>query len=325
MSSQPITSTSDLRITLLRSRPAVHQLCIGSWLQTAFDLGDDVRAIPLRAMGFSSEVHYLAQYAKEVVGAQVDASAVRDLLVQTEESQPVVSLFLPLAVDAPPEDLDTSASARLEQARRVLSWVSGRDVTAVGMVIATLDKVFFRPLPPPHKSRQFLFGVGGSWEDFQSTILRIASRMRTDERFAFALSLYHDALKEPNGQFRIGRMFNVLECLAATLKSAQTPSRKAVKKMLGLTDGAFVDMQLPEGGYRFDCVEIAGRIRDKLFHGTPFRESDLDVQSRHVFPILAQYADEIAGMVAGYCELELNRWANGTSIGQASSDPHDSP
>src|SRR5438552_12093581 len=96
-----------------------------------------------------------------------------------------------------------------------------------------------------------------------------------DEHFAFALSLHHDAVKESNPRFRIGRFFNALECLAYRLKSADRPSRKAVKYLVGLDDGASSGVTIEEQDYRYDPIEVGGRIRDKLFHGVPFRREDL--------------------------------------------------
>lgn len=76
-------------------------------------------------------------------------------------------------------------------------------------------------------------------------------------------------------------------------------------------------MQLNIGGkeYKFDRIEIAGRLRDKLFHGVPFKESDLNSQSKHVFELIKCEPELIASSLRDDCELEFARWANGASNG----------
>jgi hypothetical protein len=306
--------TSDVS-ALLRQRPAVHQLCVGPWLQAPFKMADDVWAVPLKAIGFADEVAYLARYTQEIVRAPVDQSAVQQLLKSTAESQPVVAVCVLLHVDASPEVLGESSADRLSKARHVLSWCTAKDVTPIGTVIATAGNTFFKPIAQPTRNRMMLFGLGDTESSFQAALLRIASRADADERFAFSLSLYHDALKEENPQFRIARFFNVLEALASKLK-AQWPSRQAVKRLIGLEDGATTQMRFAEADYRFDAIEIAGRLRDRIFHGTPFEATDLNLESRPVFGLIRDHAPELADMIGSYCELELRRWANGKSLGQ---------
>jgi hypothetical protein len=309
--------TTDRVSALLRQRPAVHQLCIGSWLQAAFKMAKDVWAIPLKPLGFADEVSYLAGYAQQVVSAPVDRGAVQQLLQSSAETQPVVVLCVLLTIDASAKALEEASTARLSNARRVLSWCSASDVTPIGTVIATNDNTFFNPTPPSTTNRRILFGLGETESDFQAALLRIADRADSDERFAFALSLYHDSLKEENPEFRIARFFNVLEALAFKLKSSASPSRRAVKQLLGLADGATCHVRFEEGEYRFDAIEIAGRLRDRIFHGAPFEERDLNVESRPAFGLIRSHPAELAGMIRDYCELELRRWANGKSQGQA--------
>jgi len=244
-------------LLFLRRRPAVHQLCVGSWIQTPFEMGEGVWAFSLQALGFADEVGYLATYTSQVIGAPVDETAVQTLLNDAREALPVVALCLPLAVDAPAEDLEALAAPRLERARMVLAWTSARDVTPIGMVVANTEKTFFRPMPPQYSNRRFLFGLGGTQADFQQTLLRLSDASLKDERFTFALSLYHDALKEPNARFRIGRMFNVLEALAYQVKATTRESRKAVKQLLGLSAGP--RLKCRETGSNIDSMRSRSR------------------------------------------------------------------
>jgi hypothetical protein len=62
--------------------------------------------------------------------------------------------------------------------------------------------------------------------------------------------------------------------------------------------------------YRFDCIEVAGRIRDRLFHGAEFQASDLSAETRSVYQLVNSNPELIASAIAGYCELALSRKAN---------------
>jgi hypothetical protein len=84
---------------------------------------------------------------------------------------------------------------------------------------------------------------------------------------------------------------------------------------LGLEDGAFSEIHVDEKKYRYDIVEIAGRIRDKLFHGVKFRKSDLFKEVRQTFELFENHPELIASDMKSYCEMEIAKWANGTSRG----------
>ncbi len=141
-----------------------------------------------------------------------------------------------------------------------------------------------------------------------------------DVHFLFAIGLYKDALAEDNQIFKIARFFSCLESLAYKIKSKEPATRKAVKTLLGLNDGAMMHINIGEKEYAFDRIEIAGRLRDKLFHGAQFKEGDLNSQSKHVFELMECQPELIADALRDDCELEFSRWANGVSNGLEPED-----
>lgn len=304
-------------IQFLQNRPAVHQLCFGSWLQEAFRLSFDVVAVPLAELGYEREAVYTAQYVSDVLGAKVDAGAVQSLAQSGAEAGPVIVLCAPVSVEAEPEALEGLARDRLDRARQVLSWVTGDEITPFAMVVASKAGTKFRMIPPLSRRRHRLFELGGTKEDLQNTLSQLMQAAVDDEHFTFALSLHHDAVKETNPRFRIGRLFNVLECLASRLKSAERPARKAVKYLIGLEEGATSTVGIDGKEYRYDEIEIGGRIRDKLFHGVPFRREDLSKETQSAFELYENHPEIMAENLAMHCELELAKWANGTSRGRA--------
>jgi hypothetical protein len=303
----------------LRRRPSVHQLCYGPFLQETIRLDSDVLAVPLQPFGFKGEAEYLSRYLKDCLGGQVEASRFAELCASAENALPVIALCVSNLVEGSVELLEDLVRPRLERSRLVLSWATGDNVVPFAVATATLSSFYFRLLPPSSRYRRRL-GFGNTGADFQSQIERIAKATASDEHFSFALALLHDALHEPNHLFRIARLFNVLESLAANLKTETFPSRKAVRYMLESQGGmnAKVQSQLTFRGTQidYDPVEIGGRVRDKLFHGVPFRREDLNAEARPVFDVLSKEPQLIADTVLALCELEVARWANGKSLGQ---------
>ena len=173
-------------LTFLQNRPAVHQLCFGTWIQAAFRLSLDVIAIPLTELGYEREAVLVARYVAEILGASVDTSAVQALAQTGAQARPVVALCAPVSVEAPAEALEELARERLERARQVLAWASGDEVTPFACVIAAKSETRFRMIPPPSRRRQRLFGLGGTADDFQHNLSRLMNTALDDDHFAFA-------------------------------------------------------------------------------------------------------------------------------------------
>lgn len=301
----------------MRRRPAVHQLCSGLYLQEPLQLHDDLLAVPLRPLGYGSQANYAAQYSHEIAGAPVDQGGLTNLISQGQQALPVVCIVRTLAVDGSPDELERFASDSMTHARRILSWVAADEISPFAMVICTNSQSYFRMLPPSSRQRQRL-GFGNTGDSFNSMIRKLMDSAATDEHFSFALSLFHDAQREENSLFKIARLFNCLECLAASLKAKhEGKSRRAVKELFGDEIGTIFTTVVTGKPYTFDVVEISGRLRDRLFHGVPFRRKDLIEEYRPVFELLETDPKPILDSVQSLCEVEIARWANGVSRGKA--------
>jgi hypothetical protein len=129
-------------------------------------------------------------------------------------------------------------------------------------------------------------GPGNVGEALDTNIANIRALVESDERFAFALSIFRDALHETNVKFKIARLFSVLESLAYALKADGTGSRQAVRMMLRLEHGPVCETSDNGRKIRYERIELAGRLRDKLFHGVPFLRDDLSAEWRGGFDLL---------------------------------------
>lgn len=52
-------------LELIERRPSVHRLCYGACLQSSVSIGPDVLAVPLAALGFNTELDYVASYLRQ--------------------------------------------------------------------------------------------------------------------------------------------------------------------------------------------------------------------------------------------------------------------
>jgi hypothetical protein len=163
--------------------------------------------------------------------------------------------------DGSPEMLEETARPVLERAEQIVGWITGDFLTEFAYLTGTNEKYYFRVVAPTSRRRQLL-GPGNVGAALGESIQRIAAAADADERFGFALSLYRDALHERNKQFKIARLFGVLEALAYALKSGGVESRAAIRTMLGLGGGATGEIQYGGRTVKFERIELAGRLRD---------------------------------------------------------------
>ena len=299
---------------ILQSRPAVHELYYGTFIQETLQINENLFAIPLKPLGFQSQSEYLGQYSAQLAKIAVDQDSLNNLITQGGDAFPVIALVFRNSTDTSPELLEKEAREEFKNAIKVLSWATGDEISHFGVLTLTEDQSYFR-LSLPHSNKRIRLGFGNTGPDFENQIKSILAAIEKDEHFEFGISMYHDALKESNPKFQIARFFCCLECLAYKIKSDIGPSRKAVKYLLGLEGGAFSEVHIDGKKYRYDVVEIAGRIRDKLFHGVKFTKSDLILEARTAYELYENNPEQIASTMKSYCEMEIARWANGASRG----------
>jgi hypothetical protein len=299
---------------IFSQRPSVHKLYYGGFIQEVLKLKENIYAVPLKALGFATEATYTSQYVVEICQGNVEQIQLDTLLSQGEQALPVIALVVILDNACSPEIMEADAEKQLLIPEKIVSWSAGESLVPFAFIICDEEQHFFRVIPPNSRRIQRL-GFGNTDSDYSSKISKMVEYAEKDEHFLFAISLYKDALAEDNQVFKIARFFSCLESLAYKIKSDKIPSRKAVKTLLGLEQDAMVQLKIGDNEYKFDRIEIAGRLRDKLYHGVPFKESDLNTQSKHVFDLIKFNPELIAGYLRDDCELEFARWANGTSSG----------
>ncbi len=300
----------------LTKRPAVHELTYGAFVQETVRIGDRVVATPCVPVGFQSETVYAATYVR-MVGGSVDGPMFENLLKQGNEALPVIALVAePSILAATPEQAESSVRELLDRARLVIAWVTSEYPSVFAVVTSVASGTFCR-MVAPHSRRRLRLGFGNTGADFAQMVGRIVKKADEDEHFAFALTLFHDALHDPNPRFRTARLFACLEALAFRLKRDGVGSRDAVRKLLSLHEVAST-MQVNVGGSTFqaDAIALGGRLRDLLFHGRAFERRHLPVAHRDSYDLVEKAPEQLAETLQAYCEGALARWANDASPGQ---------
>jgi len=301
----------DEAAALISKRPAVHRLCYGVFLQSPLWISEDILAVPLLPMGFEPEFEYVVDYLCQFHGVELSPKDVEVGLAQRNQALPVITVIHFHKSSATPEQMEARSRESLERAEQIIAWATGDRLTEFAYITVNKD-TYFR-MVPPHSRRRTRLGFGNTGDDLKQSVDRLREAANEDPRFAFAMSLFADATHEPNPLFRACRLFTVLESLAYSLKGEGIGSRRAVKIMLGLNDGAKSLVQVDNRQISYDRIEIAGRLRDKFFHGVPFLASDLVEEARQVFYLIEHYPAKIADALLGDCELALARWANDAS------------
>lgn len=305
--------TNEEVLALIQRTPSVHRLCYGVFLQSPLWISEDVIAVPLQPLGFDAEFGHVATYLLEFFGVRLTPDEMERGRAQGIEALPVITVICFPGNDGSPQELETKATPKLQRAEQLIAWLTGNELTEFAYISVNSTELPYFRLVPPLTRRRLRLGLGNVGDDLKGNIDRIRAAADDDPRFAFAMSLFTDATRELNPIFKICRLFNVLESLAYALKTAEIGSRRAVKVMLGLEDGALCSVTVDERAIKFDRIEIAGRLRDKYFHGTPFRESDLIAEARPAFHLMEHHPSMIADMLVSDCELAFARWANDAS------------
>jgi hypothetical protein len=294
-------------------KPAVHRLCYGAFIQAPVWISPDVLVIPLAPLGFDAELGYTADYLHQFFGIELPPKEAQVGRAQGAEALPVITIIHYPSESASPQELEAGARASLERAEQIIAWATGDRLTEFAYITVTADATPFFRMVPPHSRRRLRLGFGNTDEAFQGNVERIRQAAEEDPRFAFGMAMFADAAHEPNPLFKVCRLFNVLESLAYALKGGPVKSRQAVKIMLGLEGGAMCNLNVDGREISYDRIEIAGRLRDKYFHGSPFREEDLIAEARPVFYLIEHRPEIIADTLLSDCEIAIARWANDAS------------
>lgn len=283
-----------------------------AFLQAPIRLSDAVVAVPSIACGTAHLSDYRVRYARSVGISEAPAPP-RAKEPWPTGPLPVTALVMPFTNDCPPdrETLLEVTEPGVRHARRLLSLVTGDD--AVPFATLVLPKTSVAGWVSVRSSRaRVRIGDDNTGKRYRAQVTTIARAAERHERFAFALGLLQDAVRETDFQARIARLFNCLECLVPLnprRRALNGRSRAEVKHMLGYREDSFAEYRSGGTVFRYDAVELAGRIRRKPFHATPVGPADLKGPVGDASEMFAKYPHVIADDLLRDCQRQIARTA----------------
>ena len=163
-----------------------------------------------------------------------------------------------------------------------------------------------------------------------------------DDQLHYFVSMIEQIYGLQDEVFRIARYYSLMEAMAGAIKSPfehqsgnPAMTRTAIRFMIGY----FLEFDIPrftvtpDRDFEFDHIELAGRVRDKLFHGGgTLVRNDVPNVLRPGVDLLSLKPDMISHRLRRDCELEIVRWSrresrgwlaqNGTSFDLPVRDPN---
>jgi hypothetical protein len=226
-------------------------------------------------------------------------------------------------------DLAVKASSRhTDRVRAVLSfYTAGNHTILIRFKWAEATRGGVEFVAPPYRR-----GVQ-SRHEIDPISVHFLKLCMTDRLFDDRLHYFIEMLTQSHGlddeQFRIARLFSILESLAGPitgqfeLQGHKSVTRTAIRFMLGY----FVNFDIPRftvepnDEFEFDHIELAGRLRDKIFHGGgTLGVTDVSASLQPGLDLLRVRPDMISHQLRKDCELEISRWATGESRARQASE-----
>ena len=285
----------------LRRRPSVQKICIGAYLQQPMFVTPAVLAVPLSAVGYGGVVKLVAEYLSADLELPVSEKEVTELVEAGKHTYPGVALVWHPVSDATTEELLGASEPSFRRAQRMLSVVSGDRTEIVAHIVLHADGHKYELQPVRGRTRQRLWFSQQEADGFERSVVRLAELSESDSRVSLALQLYLDAINDRSDEFRLVKLYNVLECLASTQKADGVGSRDAIRGMLGIAPGPTAPVEYKGNPVSFDLISVAGRVRDKIMHGARIDRDTFAANDRGAIDILAyepfKLADELQRMV----------------------------
>ncbi len=243
----------------------------------------------------------VADYLSADLELPISEKEFAELVEVGRNAYPGVVLVWHSVRDAPSDELLRSSDLSFRRAQRLLSVVTGDRTEIIAQAVIHAQGHKYELLPAKSRRRQRLWFSQEEAVGFERSVVRLADKSESDSRIALALQLYLDAINDKSDEFRLIKLYNVLECLASTQKADGVGSRDAIRKMLGVAPGPTSPIEYKGGPVSFDIISVAGRIRDKIMHGARIDGDTFAANDRGAIDVLAyepfKIADELQRMV----------------------------
>lgn len=292
----------------IRRRPSVQVLCVGAYLQQPMYLTSDVLGVPLSALGCGDLAQLLGEYISGDLDIHITVKEVDELKKQWNNTYPAVALIWHPVHDADTEELEKSADRSFSRAKRSLSLITGDKIDTVGTIVLheSENENKYNLSPQRSRNRRRMWFSKNEAVNFQEQVVNLADKSEKDRRLSLALHMFLDASNERSEEFRIVKLFNVIECLSAQVKGTDkngklVGSRDAARNMLKVKPGQNWTVAFRGNNISYDLIAVAGKFRDVLMHGSRVDKNTFAKKDRGIIDVLAyepyKIADEIQRLV----------------------------
>ncbi|MGM0832885.1 MAG: hypothetical protein ACQEUK_08615 [Pseudomonadota bacterium] len=307
-------------LSFLDGQSAYIEINVGPKIQVALELDEFTRAFPLAPTGNVLNVDFGCNLLG-LLGIPFDESFVQTANIQGSPFNDATAVvFTNLSAEA----LELAGGGQLNKVvryRALLSLYAGGPFSPIMRMKWTepsLAHVEF--LPPPYRR-----GLSHRLEDdpISPDFLRFcASEREDDDQLHYYISLLQQASELADEHFRIARMYSLLETIASGISSQFEREKKKpmTRAAIRFIAGYFIDYDIPRftlgksDYYEFDHIELAGRVRHKIFHGGgQLRVSDVPAKLKPGVELLHRRPDLISHILRRDCEAQLTGWARRTS------------
>lgn len=298
---------------LLKNRPSIHVLFKGAFLQSPISLENGAIFVPFRGIGMLMEAYRVGQHMK-ILGCNVQKRLVEDLAMLSKDAEPVVVAAFPFHC----ENI-ADASAEIEVAvshyKAVLSWAASSPAVEFARVWNYCGETKIGGALSWYKREKwFRCSDDNTGSNFSRQVEAVLEKCQSNQRFAFALSLYNYAQNESDFVFKIAKLYMCLESLS-TLEATGLQTRDAIRKATNLPAGKLTELRSGDDMLYCDLLFGASEIRNHLFHGRPFDGEVFAKSSRDdTFKALAKEPEAYACKLASYCESLVRNIANTWSV-----------
>lgn len=300
----------------VRGRPAFIEVCTGPLLSAAVTLDDDTAIFPLAPLGNGQNVTYGAEFIR-ALGVPTDLPF-QERAMKEGRSFHGATVLVHCGLNDQELALASAGDSRHVQRTRALIsfFVAGEIVPFLRFLWTTPKRGEANFLPPRGRAGVPLRAAD---DPINAEFLQLVhTGVDADDQFHFYLSMLEQSHGMTDDTFRIARMFSLLEAMASaitrTLKrgDSQVGTRTGVRVMLGY----YTDYDIPlftvgeRSEFEFDHIELAGQLRDRLFHGAGLlKESEVRDVLKPGVRLLSAAPDLIAHWLRRDCEMELMRYA----------------
>lgn len=322
-----INHTYDLfNILLDEAKPAYIEIVSGPSIKGELRLSEHIWAFSIGPIGNAHVVH-IGTFFMKMILMKVDQNFIQEALFQGNGFHELtVIVDTSYSIDEI-KNIKSRENNRSEKIRSLLGLYAGGYMKLL-VSIKKLEGVSSAEfLSPPEKN-----GVMPRGEDdiiSLNLLNRCLNSHNDDEQLHYWISLLVQTQQLTDDKLKISRLFSLLELMSNRITQSFIDYSNYKKQKLSITRtairtllGYYIDINTPKfiiqdyGEFEFDHIEVAGKLRDKIFHGSGnFRESDLDVNNRAGYKVYKSKPDMISHVLRRDCELAIFNWINKQGFG----------